>query len=225
MNLFIALDQLNKQEEDTINTAKKLAQVEGEFGFKVNLDHFIKKGAKSALEPFQQIDKPIFADLKMWNGRRTMTSSAQELVQAGADYVTVHGLADWLLERPIGKLEGSDINFLAVSLLTHYGSEYAQRYFDSQDEAIRTIAQRGEEIGADGLVLPPTKLDLVEDTNLTKVVPGIRPTWYQDDRHKEEKTPAQAFKNGADIIVCGSPIMKTEESKEALQKILDEIPA
>ena len=58
---------------------------------------------------------------------------------------------------------------------------------------------------------------------LIKAVAGVRPKWYADDRHEEEIEPKVAVGKGADILVCGSPIMKSKNKMEALENILKEM--
>jgi len=66
-------------------------------------------------------------------------------------------------------------------------------------------------------------LHAIKHINTTKVVPGVRPDWYKDNRHEEEVTPKDAVENGADILVVGSPIMKSGAPASALEKILLEM--
>ena len=85
------------------------------------------------------------------------------------------------------------------------------------------LARCAVELGCDGVILPGTELESISDLKTIKAIPGIRPLWYQDKRHLREITPKEAKEKGADIIVCGSPIMKSENPVEAMQKILEEI--
>jgi orotidine-5'-phosphate decarboxylase len=55
------------------------------------------------------------------------------------------------------------------------------------------------------------------------VVPGVRPKWYKDTRHEQEVTPREAVEKGADIIICGGPIMKDQDKVAALKRVLSEL--
>ena len=46
------------------------------------------------------------------------------------------------------------------------------------------------------------------------------PAWYKDT---EEVKPRVAVEKGADVLVCGSPITKSENPVDALRRILAEI--
>jgi orotidine-5'-phosphate decarboxylase len=92
-------------------------------------------------------------------------------------------------------------------------------------ESVRHFAQVAVENGCDGIILPGTCLDTVGDIATSKLVPGIRPEEYkrEPDAQKQIVTPHEAIVNGADILVCGSPIYKAPNPAESLQNILSQI--
>jgi len=225
--LFVALDDLSKRESETLEIVADLFDVEGPFGFKINLDYLLKNGLVglcSSLGTFRQFGRETFADLKMWNGTRTMRSVIEILVDNGVDYLNVYALADDLLPGAIKATEGSKTRVLGLTVLTHFSEAYCQRHFRrSLRETVRHFAEVALERGCHGIILPGTALDAVEDLETIKVVPGVRPSWYQDTRHEEEVEPRIAVERGASILVCGSPIMKSDNPAEALRRILSEI--
>jgi len=222
--LFIALDDLAKEEKETLSIAEQLASISGNFGFKINLDYILKKGFKNALKPIQQFGRPVFADLKMWNGTRTMASIIERLVAMEVDYLNVYALADNLLLKAIKITEGTKTKVLGLTVLTHFSEAYCQKHFKrSLPETVRHFTEIAVKAGCHGVILPGTALEAVKNLNIIKVVPGVRPSWYKDKRHKEEVGPKTAIKKGANILVCGSPIMKNRDPVEALKKVLSEI--
>ncbi|MCK4891624.1 MAG: hypothetical protein KAS78_03065, partial [Candidatus Pacebacteria bacterium] len=66
--LFIALDGLSTEEEKTLEIAEQLSKIEGNIGFKLNLDYLLKESTGSAIRKLQRFGRPIFADIKMFNG-------------------------------------------------------------------------------------------------------------------------------------------------------------
>jgi orotidine-5'-phosphate decarboxylase len=90
-------------------------------------------------------------------------------------------------------------------------------------ETVRHFAEIATAAGCHGIILPGTALKSVADLDTIKVVPGVRPTWYKDARHEEKIKPRVAAEKGANVLVCGSPIMKSENPVDALQRILAEI--
>jgi orotidine-5'-phosphate decarboxylase len=218
--LFVALDNLTKDPQDTLKTANWLdKEVEGNFGFKVNLDYLLRRGVVSAMNGFGS--RPFFADTKTWNGKRTMADVAKMMVDAGVDYFNVWTMADDQLEGAIKATEGSNTKVLGLTVLTHYTEAYCQKWFRrSLDEIVRFMTEQAKGFGCHGVVLPGTCLPAVSDIDIIKVVPGIRMDGFADDRHKQEVTPGFAVNNGAKIIVCGSPIMKVVEKANALRHVL-----
>lgn len=224
--LFVALDDLSSEEEKTLRIAEQLSKVAGDFGFKANLDYLLSpdKGLRATLSSVQQFGRPLFADLKMWNGTRTMASVIDTLVALGVDFLNVYALADELLPKAIQVTEGTNTKVLGLTVLTHFNETYCQKHFRrSLRETVRHFAEVAIEAGCQGIILPGTTLEAVRDLETIKVVPGVRPVWYKDTRHEEEVKPRVAIEGGANILVCGSPIMGSEDPVGALQKILSEI--
>jgi len=225
--LFVALDDLDKKERETLETAEQLSSVDGPFGFKANLDYLLQEGVlatHAAIGKVQRFNRPVFADLKMWNGTRTMQSVIEMLVAKGVDYLNVYALADDLLPGAIKAAEGSQTKVLGLTVLTHFSEEYCQKHFRrSLRETVRHFAEVALDRGCHGIILPGTALDVVQDLQTIKVVPGVRPTWYQDTRHEEEIEPRIVVEQGADCLVCGSPIMKATNKIAALKRVLSEM--
>lgn len=224
--LFVALDDLGEKEKEMLEIAERLIAVDGPFGFKANLDYLLNPriGLKTALSQVQQFGRPVFADLKMWNGTRTMRSVIESLVECGVDYLNVYALADDLLPGAIKATEGSKTKVLGLTILTHFSESYCQKWFKrSLRETVRLTAEVALDRGCHGIILPGTVLDVVQDLKTIKVVPGVRPKWYQDTRHEEEVEPGVAVDQGADGLVCGSPIMKSADKVVALKRILSEM--
>lgn len=225
--LFVALDDLDKQEQTTLEVAEQLSGVEGNFGFKANLDYLLRyglEGISSSVKKVQRFGRPVFADLKMWNGTRTMRSVIEMMVANEVDYLNVYALADDLLPKAIQATKGSKTKVLGLTVLTHFSEDYCQKHFRrTLRETVRHFAEVALERGCHGIILPGTALGVVTDLKAIKVVPGIRPKWYTDTRHEEEVEPKVAVEQGADNLVCGSPIMKSANKTEALRRVLSEM--
>jgi orotidine-5'-phosphate decarboxylase len=59
------------------------------------------------------------------------------------------------------------------------------------------------------------------------VTPGIRPTWAAGEKDDQRRvtTPAQAVNNGSDYLVIGRPIRDAADTREAAERVADEIQA
>jgi orotidine-5'-phosphate decarboxylase len=218
--LFVALDDLGNKEWETLEVVRELDQVPGNFGYKINLDCLMAGGVSATIRKLL-VSRPIFADTKTWNGKRTMADLAKMLVDASVDYFNVWVQADDQLAGAVKATEGSKTKILGVTVLTHYSDDWCRMYFRrSLEETVVFLTQRAKDLGLHGVVLPGTCLPAVMDSDRIKTVPGIRMEDFKDDRHKQEVTPEFATQNGADIVVCGSPIMKVSDKASALRQVL-----
>ena len=67
-------------------------------------------------------------------------------------------------------------------------------------------------------------LKAVRSLKIKKIVPGIRPLWYQEeDDQKRTVTPKEAIVNGADLLVIGRPILSSNNIVDSLKRTNDEI--
>ncbi|OIP76029.1 MAG: hypothetical protein AUK06_00660 [Parcubacteria group bacterium CG2_30_36_18] len=230
--LFVALDGLMKKEKETLEIAERLSGVEGNFGFRVNLDYLLDRGRRnpSTLGNIQQFNRLVFTDLKMWNGSSIMASIIGNLVDKRVDYLNVYALADDLLPEAIKIAKGSKTKILGLTVLTHFTEDYCQKWFQrSLKDTVRLGAEVAIKRGCQGIILPGTALDIVKDLETEKVIPGIRSEWYpEDERHEQKVTASEAVNRDATALVCGGPIMKSQEkvgidSVEALKRVLSEM--
>lgn len=223
--LFVALDDLVDTETETLKKAEQLCLVNSSnFGFKVNFDYLLCKGLATGIKTVQQFNRPIFADLKMNHGSRTMARVISELVTLGVSYTNIYTLSDLLIDESVKQTENSQTKILGVTILSHFDDVYCRRYFKrSLEEMVFSFATTALLRGCHGVIVPGTTLSIVKHLQGIKVVSGIRPIWYQDDRHQQEVEPSWAVADGADILVCGDPIMKDKGPMVALQKILSEM--
>ena len=76
------------------------------------------------------------------------------------------------------------------------------------------------------LVCSAQDLEPIRAVGIKKICPGIRPRWYlRDDDQARTATPAEAVKNGADLLVIGRPILKSDDLVGAVQRTNAEIAA
>ena len=222
--LWVALDGLNKKEAETLGMAESLTAVRGDFGFKVNLDYLLLHGIRTAIANIAAFGRSVFADLKMWNGKRTMMDAVERLVKQNVRYLNVYALADTMLPETVERVRGTSTEVLGVTVLTHYDEKYCKTHFRrTLPETVKHLSETALARGLHGVVLPGTTLGVVSHLSCKKMVPGIRPKWFKDDRHKEEVAVVEAVKGGATDIVCGSPITKSDNPIVALVRVLEEI--
>ena len=221
---FVANDASSSNE--AINKVELISGVSESYGIKLNLDLVLKDiNIISKIAKFS--GKPIFVDMKMWNGKRTMNEVIKEIANQGASMVNVWAQADSMLEKAVDTAKKVGLTVLGVTVLTHYDDDYCKKFFGRpMDKMVRLLAKTALEWGCDGYILPGTCLDEVLDLGGIKFNPAVRPNWFGDKQvnfQKQIMEPGEAFRKGADIVSCGSPVFKSQNPKKALELILEEI--
>lgn len=226
--LFIALDYRGKDANNEIyRTVERLSSIDGPFGYKLNLDAIERYDPTGdLLRKVADLGRPVFVDMKMGNGSGTMASVTQDLCNRGAKIVNAWAHLGPLLTRAAEVAEEHNSALFAVTVLTHFGDEeYRKLYGHRIDDGIVRYTKMAEEYGCHGVILPGTKLHLVSDSPLYKLVPGIRPEWYRekDTNQEQQITPRDAAVGGADYLVCGRPILSSIDPVKALGSVLEEM--
>ena len=221
---FVANDASDLKE--AIDKTELISGASEDYGIKLNLDLVLKDiNIISKITKFS--GKPIFVDMKMWNGKRTMNEAIKAIADQGAAMVNVWAQADSMLEKAVDTAKKAGLTILGVTVSTHYDDDYCNKFFGRpMDKIVRLLAETALEWGCDGYILPGTCLDAVVDLNGLKFNPAVRPHWYGDKAvnfQKQIMEPGYAFKKGADIVSCGSPVFKSQDPKRALELILEEI--
>lgn len=180
------------------------------WGFKVNDLLFADHGIIRKLKEFGH----VFADAKLHDIPNTVKNSTAKISVEGADMITVHALGGVEMMRSAKEVAGGS-KVLAVTVLTSSA--------DSK-EVIR-LTREALKAGVDGVVCSGRDLEEINKVpgaeNLLKVVPGVRPTWYKaKDDQKRTITPEEAFRNDADYLVIGRPILNADDPIEAIKNLI-----
>ncbi len=88
------------------------------------------------------------------------------------------------------------------------------------------LARLAQRAGMHGVVASPQEIKMLRKGirgEFVILTPGVRPVWAAKDDQKRIMTPAEAVHAGADYIVVGRPVLKAEDRRDAVKKILDEI--
>jgi orotidine-5'-phosphate decarboxylase len=213
--LFVALDNLITDEKSTLYKTRRLSELL-DIGFKVNLDYLLLKGIEPTIKKLRfwcEKPCPIFVDLKMWNGSRTMINIIKQLIDCEVNYTNVYLLAGQdVVEKVVETAADSSLKIWGLTILSHYDNNYCRDiFFDYCSGVVKKLSLTAILSGCHGVILPGPCLAAIEDLKIVKVVPGVRPVWYSDDRHKQAITPESAYIDGATHIVVGGPIMNADD--------------
>lgn len=120
--LFVAFDDLNKDPFRAMTDICDLSESGESFGIKFNLDAMLnpETGLGVLIAKLKHFRLPLFADLKMWNGSRTMESVVKTFVRLGVDFINVWAMADKELVKAAKATEGSKTKILGLTVLGHY---------------------------------------------------------------------------------------------------------
>ena len=185
---------------------------------KVGLELFISEGWK-ILDLISERGFEIFLDLKLHDIPNTVAKSIKKISNFNVALTTVH-LNGGMSMLEAASSEKANIKILGVSILTSLSKEEIFEITDTNfDVYFNNLISIASSTNVDGVVCSPNELDRLKDFNKLKVVPGIRNN-ISDDDQKRVMTSSEAYKKGADFIVVGRPITKSEDPKKTLELFL-----
>jgi len=214
---------------EDLNLAKDILQEIKDYKIIIKIGYLLFiKGGVPFLDFAKNLGFEIFLDLKLHDIPNTVYNGVKSASELGVDYLTIHALGgEEMLKRAVEGRKGK-LKLLAVSILTSHSDDYLD-YIGSKyslDELVLKLAKTSLECGIDGLVssaLEVKKLKSSINKEFLAVVPGIRLNKTDKDDQSRVATPEEAVKNGADILVIGRPILKSEDKKQTIELILKEI--
>ena len=182
---------------------------------KVGLELFISEGWK-ILDLISERGFEIFLDLKLHDIPNTVAKSIKKISNFNVALTTVH-LSGGISMLEAASSEKGNIRILGVSILTSLSQNEIFEITDTNfDVYFNNLISIASSTNVDGVVCSPNELDRLKDFNKLKVVPGIRND-ISDDDQKRVMSSSEAYHKGADFIVVGRPITKSENPKEALE--------
>ncbi|MBU0898960.1 MAG: orotidine-5'-phosphate decarboxylase [Nanoarchaeota archaeon] len=173
----------------------------------------------------------VFADPKLLDIEKTVRNRARVISARKPGFITVHASGGIpMMKAALEGVEGTDTKILAVTVLTNLNDEQCVGiYGDERDAIVTKFAGWASEAGVHGIVCSAHELEMLSEydhlKDLIKVVPGIRPKWFQDasDDQKMVMTPAEAIKLGANYLVIGRPITDAKNPVKAADDTFEEI--
>jgi len=182
---------------------------------KVGLELFISEGWK-ILDLISERGFEIFLDLKLHDIPNTVAKSVKKISNFNVALTTVH-LSGGIRMLEAASSEKGNIKILGVSILTSLSQNEIFEITDTNfDIYFNNLISIASSTNVDGVVCSPNELDRLKNFNKLKVVPGIRND-VSDDDQKRVMTSTEAYHKGADFIVVGRPITKSEDPKKALE--------
>ena len=224
--LILALDC-----EDRKLALELLEPLQGDLKWvKIGLQMFTAYGLPFVRE-IKSMGYNIFLDLKLHDIPNTVAKAILSLSSASIDLLTIHasGGSEMCAFAVKARDESNpNLKLLAVTVLTSMNQQQMETlnvYKPVQDHVL-DLAKFSVDAKVDGIVSSTHELKLLRD-NLGNepliVTPGIRPKGADLNEQKRVMTPAEAKELGADYIVVGRPIYKSEDPLASVKAILKDI--
>jgi len=223
--LIVALDVPN-----AIQGLKLAEQIGDAVSFyKIGLGMLTGGGLALANELKEEHGKKIFLDMKLFDIGATVENAVHGLAQFDLDFLTVHG-DPYVVKAAKEGASGKDMKILAVTILTSLDRQDLNGALIKDGDIKDLVQERAGNAfvaGADGVIASPQEAALIralpEAEGKLIVTPGVRPAGTDLGDQKRVATPANAVADGADHIVVGRPVWRSENPRAAAEAIVQEL--
>lgn len=221
--LVVAVDGMSYQQAKDSGIFSILAQACAQsliWGIKIG-DMLFSGNAQSIIHELKNEYKlGVIADAKLHDIPSAMGNSIDNLVQAGADIVTIHCSSNYKPKN------GKNLQYLAgVTTLSSFTDLEIKWIYDKKAEdltkAFADIALMNNYAYIECSV---KDVSYIRDNPLKKICTGIRPSWYQE-RHDQVRIASvkETMRMEVDYIVMGRPIINSGDIGSAIEKTYAEI--
>ncbi len=208
-----------------VSTSDEAREIVAQLGdevrfYKIGLQLFMSGSYFELLHWLHDSGKQVFVDLKFFDVPQTVALAVRQLRRHPVTFATVHG-NDAILRAACD--EKGDTRILAVTMLTSLDQNDIEQLGFKVDMTALVLsrARRALEIGCDGVIASGHEsrhLRAELGDNFLVVMPGIRPIANIDDQ-KRTVDVEEAFRNGADYIVVGRPIVQATNPLAAAMSV------
>ena len=222
--LIVALDV------PTIEAARSMVATLGDSVnfYKVGMQLQFAPGGMGYVQTLLDSGKRVFLDAKLYDIGETIRLAVENVARLGVDFLTIHANAPTLRAAAQGRGDAA-LKVLAVTVLTSLGpDDLADLGFGgmSVEDLVLKRARQTAEAGVDGVIASAAEAAAIRamaGDRLTIVTPGIRRATDALGDQKRPVTPADAIRAGADHLVVGRPITKSDDPRREAEAIQAEI--
>ena len=198
--------------------------------YKMGLELLMTGGYFELIAWLRAHGKKVFADVKFYDVPETVRAAVTRLGAHDVEFITVHG-NDEILAAAVSAAQG--VKVLAVTVLTSFDESdlEALGLRCSVDDLVLRRARNAMARGCAGVVASGLEAAMLRKAlgaegyhQCLVVTPGIRA--MENERGDDQKRVVdvlRAFRNGADHIVVGRPIIKASDPKRAARAIQEQI--
>ena len=232
--IILPLD--NKPIQESLDIAKMTSGLV--WGYKLRRQ-ILDKGI-NIISAFKEYGN-VMVDFKLYDIPSAMTESLEMHQEAGADISTIHCTSVYY---PPGTVPADNNNIATVShlnnmiagvtILTSMTEDDHAMFYEVTDgrgdtryeikDTINNMADFADKWCYGNIVCSPKDVHTISKLGLRRICPGIRPLWYQvNDDQNRTMTPTGAIKAGADLLVIGRPLLRTDNIVDAIKRTNEEI--
>lgn len=185
---------------------------------KIGLETYLRDAA-AAIDVVAETDCNLFLDLKLHDIPNTVAGACKSVARFKPTYLTVHAAGGSAMISAAAQAL-PDTKITAVTILTSLtAQDLAQIGFASNPlEAAVQLAVLAEAAGARAIVCSPQEVKAIRavvSPEITLITPGVRPVGADLGDQNRVATPAQAMRDGADLLVIGRPITQSSDPLQA----------
>ncbi|MFQ5939471.1 MAG: orotidine-5'-phosphate decarboxylase [Alphaproteobacteria bacterium] len=229
--LICAIDTVDH--DGALDLAKKVRGVVG--AIKLGLEFFTAHGPEG-VKVVADVGLPIFLDLKYNDIPNTVAGGIRAAGELDPFMITVHASGGPAMLRGAMAASfrvadaggGRRPKVVGITVLTSFDAEDLDAVGIERpiSDQVRRLADLAQECGLDGVVASAHEIGELRaqcDPDFLLVVPGIRPAWSSAFDQKRIIAPAEALRRGADYLVVGRPITKSNDPADAARRIVGEM--
>jgi orotidine-5'-phosphate decarboxylase len=194
--------------------------------YKVGMELYAAAGMGIVRELLDQ-GKRVFLDLKFYDIPETVKRAVRQVSRTGVSFLTIHAVGS-VMRAAIQGREGDHLKLLAVTVLTSFGRYDLDDlgYSCEVSELVAVRARQAMATGVDGVIVSPLEAAAVRRIlapNDLVVTPGVRSPGRAKGDQKRVATPAEAIRDGADYLVIGRQITRSDDPAAEAVRVLEEI--
>jgi orotidine-5'-phosphate decarboxylase len=216
--IFVAIDTPDVHRAAAL--ARAVRGIAG--GVKLGLEFFCANGHAGVLRMAER-ELPIFLDLKLHDIPNTVAKAVEALASLEPAILTVHAAGGREMMAAARRAAAPATKVVAVTVLTSLdsGDLHEVGVNASPAEQVTRLARLAQDSGVDGIVCSGAEVAYAKAAwpDGFFVVPGVRPPGGDLGDQKRVASPAEALRDGADVLVIGRPITGATDPAAAIREI------
>lgn len=169
----------------------------------------------------------VFLDMKYYDIGETVKRAVAQVAKRGVRFLTVHA-SDAVMRAAVEGKGDNGLQLLAVTVLTSVDDADLKKdgYSTSVRDLVELRVRNAVEAGVEGIVCSPLEVARVREVagpRTILVTPGVRSAGTAPGDQKRVATPAQAIADGANYLVIGRQVTRSNDPSGEVKRILGEI--